>query len=74
MLFGPASQPQPVQPIHSLDHIEETDSLYSSLLQQAEDITFNTPELVGRAGNRCMLEDAERMLELCIQVISSVHG
>jgi len=38
-------------------------------MQKAEDYTFNCPsgQLYGRAGRRCTLEDAERMLEIYIQ-------
>lgn len=83
LFFGPSTnQPQPQPPLYSVDGVgdDEGDSGYWRLLQQAEDITFNCPttQLFGRAGRRCILEDAERMLELCIQVnaprLASVRG
>jgi hypothetical protein len=49
--------------LYSVDGAEEQASTYSSLLQQAEDITFNCS-----SADRSMLEDAERMLVLCIEV------
>jgi hypothetical protein len=66
-LFGPKqrqTQPdKPASPLYSVDGVEEQASAYSSLLQQAEDITFNCS-----SAHRSMLEDAERMLVLCIEV------
>lgn len=47
------------------------DRMYSSLLQQAEEITFNSAapqtDPAGTSAGGALLEDAERMLELCIQ-------
>lgn len=78
-LFGPSSnsqqqqqqqeQQQPVgHPLYSLDGFDDQGDLYSSLLQQAEEITFNISPAAEQWAERRMLQEAERMLEICIQV------
>jgi hypothetical protein len=69
-LFGPRQQTRQQhvqehtpQPLHSLDDYCEQSDAYSSLLHQAEEVTFSmSPATLS------MLEEAERMVEVCIQV------
>jgi hypothetical protein len=75
LLFGPRQQTRQQQqehthqPLHSLDDYCEQSDAYSSLLHQAEDITFSTSP-----ATLSMLEEAARMVELCIQVGVSWTG
>lgn len=70
LLFGPRQQPRQQQvqeytpqPLHSLDDYCEQSDAYGSLMHQAEEITFSmSPATLS------MLEEAERMVEVCIQV------
>lgn len=71
LLFGPRQQTRQQQqvqeytpqPLHSLDDYCEQSDAYGSLMHQAEEITFSmSPATLS------MLEEAERMVEVCIQV------
>lgn len=73
-LFGPSNPSQPQEqsvehPLYSMDGFEDSSDMYTSLLQQAEDITFNiSPAAEQQWAEMRLLQDAERMLVMCIQV------
>jgi hypothetical protein len=52
-----------------MDGFEDSSDMYNSLLSKAEDITFNiSPAAEQQWAEMRLLQDAERMLVMCIQV------
>jgi hypothetical protein len=52
-----------------MDGFEDSSDMYSSLLSEAEDITFNiSPAAEQQRAEMRLLQDAEHMLMMCIQV------